>query len=79
MGIVENIDDNLLKDIKKLALKKNTSQYVLINKYLKEGIENELSLECMEFYEELDEIRQEIKDGKGIRVEVGKLEEHFGL
>ena len=79
MSTVKNIDEKILNDIKKIALNKNTTQDKLINKYLKEGIENELASECEEFYEELDEIREGIKAGKGIRVEADKLEEHLGL
>jgi len=40
---------------------------------------NKLSEECREFVEELNELRAEIKVGKGIKLDADKLEEIYGL
>ena len=73
MSMIENnikIDENVLKEIKKLAIRKNTTQTILINDYLKKAVEEEETLtpECEELYKKLDKIDGEMGAGNCVEL-----------
>jgi len=81
MSIVVN-NPNILKSISKIAKSNKTSENQIIEKALKKGIEIlelEEEYDCEALAKELDDLDREIDEGKGITVDVDKLEEHFGL
>jgi len=74
------IDNKILNDIKKIAIKKNTTQSKLINDYLKRAVEEEsLSPECKKLNEELNKIYGEMESGNYIEVDVDNLEKRYKL
>ena len=83
MGMAQNnikINNAILKDIKEIAIEKNTTQNILINNYLKRAIEEEKSSpECEKLNEELDRISAEMKSGNRIVLDVDKLEERYKI
>jgi len=81
MSIVVN-NPNILKSISKIAKRNKTSENQIIEKVLKKGIEIlelEEEYDCEALSKELHDLNKEIDEGKGITVDVDKLEEHFGL
>ena len=81
MSMVQNnikINDAILKDIKEIAIEKNTTQNILINNYLKKAVEEEkISPDCKKLNEELDAISADMKAGNRILLDVDKLEERY--
>jgi len=72
------INDAILKDIKEIAIEKNTTQNILINNYLKKAVEEEkISPDCKKLNEELDAISADMKAGNRILLDVDKLEERY--
>ena len=81
MGIVVD-NPNILKSISEIAKSNKTSESKIMEKALKKGIEIlelEEEYDCEALAKELDDLDKEIEEGKGITVDVDKLEEHFGL
>jgi len=76
------IDRTLLKVISKIAKNNNTNEDNIMTEALAKGLEVmelEEKYDCEGLAEELNRRNDEIDDGKGIKVEADKLEEHFGL
>ena len=78
--VVDN--PSILKSISEIAKNNKTSENKIVEKALKKGIEIlefEEKYDCEGLAKELDDLDKEIDEGKGITVDVDKLEEHFGL
>ena len=76
------IDADLLKTITKIAKNNNTNETNVMKEALEKGLEImdlEEKYDCEALAEELNIRNNEIKEGKGIKVDVDKLEDHFGL
>jgi hypothetical protein len=76
------IDTNLLKIINKIAKDSGTDEDNVMKKALEKGLEVmgiEEEYDCEVLVKELNRRNDEIESGKGVKVEVDKLEEHFGL
>lgn len=76
------IDADLLKTITKIAKNNNTNETNVMKEALEKGLEImdlEEKYDCEALAEELNRRNNEIEAGKGIKVDVDKLEDHFGL
>jgi predicted DNA-binding protein len=83
------IKPDLLKVISKIAKNQHTTENEIINDFIVKGIEEiedeiDISIIAEEFgqtkeelIKELDEAREEIAQGKGIKLDVDNLEEMF--
>jgi hypothetical protein len=70
--VIQKEKGNIIKNNKAKIIKSN-------NVSIEQNSQDKSSQECIDFYKELDELRKEIADGKGIKVDVRNLEKHFGL
>ena len=76
------IDSKLLKHINKLAKINKTTENEIMESALEKGLEimklNEI-YDCDAFEKGLDEAREEIKSGKGVRMTVDEMAKHLGV
>jgi signal transduction histidine kinase len=75
MVIQSRTSDDKSRIVQKRKVDRQKSNEVSVESDFKEG----LSQQCIDFYKELDELSKEIDDGKGIKVDVNKLAECYGL
>ena len=76
------IDSKLLKHINKLAKSHKTTENEILESALEKGLEimelNEI-YDCDAFEKGLDEAREEIKAGDGVRMSVEEMAKHLGV
>lgn len=79
MTIVKNIDidDDMLKAIKKLAIAKNTSQNDIIEEYLKKGLEKEKEEAEQRLLMEIKIGNKDLKKGNYVEGDIDTLAKRY--
>ncbi|KZX10120.1 hypothetical protein [Methanobrevibacter curvatus] len=71
------ISENTYKKVKNITIENGTTDNEVINNFLEEKIDECNTLDCEKLMEELNTLDKEIDDGKGIVLDVDKLEERY--